>query len=102
MLEGEWQRPVDVARLAGAVHMSTSHLQHLFKQYVRMSIRTFIFEKRLANAAQQIRATDERISSIGLAVGFPDPSNFNHAFKLRFGLSPRDYRRLCSGMPDSD
>ena len=44
------------------------------------------------HAAELIASTDERISQIGYAVGFRDPSNFNHAFKKSFGVSPKQYR----------
>ena len=36
--------------------------------------------------------THERISQIAYSVGFGDVSNFNHAFKRRFHMSPRQYR----------
>lgn len=44
------------------------------------------------HAAELIASTDERIAQIGYAVGFRDPSNFNHAFKKSFGVSPKQYR----------
>jgi transcriptional regulator GlxA family with amidase domain len=93
ILEDEWQHPLNIHRLARAVELSASHLQHLFKRHVHRSIRDVVLEKRLIAAAAQLASTDERISTICFAVGFTDASNFDHAFKARFGISPRDYRR---------
>jgi methylphosphotriester-DNA--protein-cysteine methyltransferase len=36
------------------------------------------------------------------AISFRDASNFNHAFKRRFGLSPREYRERRQGDPADD
>ena len=43
-------------------------------------------------AAMLIVQSHERISQIAYSVGFGDVSNFNHSFKRRFGMSPRQYR----------
>lgn len=78
--------------IAARVGLSPSRLTHLFKQKTRLSIRDFIQASRLLHAAELIASTDERIAQIGYAVGFRDPSNFNHAFKKSFGVSPKQYR----------
>jgi len=57
-----------------------------------MSIQSYIVERRLLMAAMLIVQSDERISQIAYSVGFGDVSNFNHAFKRRFDMSPRQYR----------
>jgi transcriptional regulator GlxA family with amidase domain len=91
-LEGDWRRPLRLADLAGRVGLGVSRLEHLFKTHTKLSIREFVREKRLLEAAQLLASTDERVSQIGYAVGFRDMSNFDHAFKRRFGMSPREYR----------
>jgi AraC-like DNA-binding protein len=83
---------VRVGELARQVGLGTSRLEHLFKLNARVSIRDFVRERRLLAAKALLETTEERISSIGYTVGFQDMSNFNHAFKRRFGLSPRAYR----------
>lgn len=57
-----------------------------------MTIREFVLRRRLDAAAQMLSATEERVSTISHRVGFNDVSNFNHAFKRHFGVSPRSYR----------
>jgi transcriptional regulator GlxA family with amidase domain len=92
ILETEWQQRLQVNELARRVQLCTSHLEHLFKSNVNLSITEFILNKRLDAAAERIAATDERISIICYNVGFTDHSNFDHAFKRRFGMSPREFR----------
>jgi AraC family transcriptional regulator, arabinose operon regulatory protein len=83
---------IRVSDLARHVGLGVSRLAHLFKLNARMSIRDYIRERRLSEAASLLELTEERISTIGYRVGFNDVSNFNHAFKRRFGVSPRAYR----------
>lgn len=92
LLEQRGCERVSVVELARSVGLGPSRLEHLFKLDARMSIRDFVRERRLEEAALLLVGTEERISTIGYQVGFSDMSNFNHAFKRRFGVSPRAYR----------
>ena len=92
VLDEQYRDPPSVHDLAAMVGLSASRLAHLFRQEVAMSIRSYIVARRLYMAALLIKQTDERISQIAYGVGFNDVSNFNHAFKKRFGASPGDYR----------
>jgi AraC-like DNA-binding protein len=92
LLNLHWHVPHRVTDLAEVVGLGASRLEHLFKQHARVSIREFIRERRLAAAAELIAGTAERISVISFRVGFQHVANFNHAFKKRFGVSPREYR----------
>jgi AraC family transcriptional regulator of arabinose operon len=79
-------------QLADSVGLSSSRLAHIFRSEVGMSIQSYLVERRLVMAAMLIVQSDERISQIAYSVGFRDVSNFNHAFKRRFTMSPRAYR----------
>jgi len=92
LLEEQYRTPPSVEQLADAVGLSASRLAHLFRSEVGRSIQSYIVERRLQMAAMLIMQTDERISQIAYGVGFGDVSNFNHSFKRRFGMSPRQYR----------
>ena len=91
-LQQEWRNTVHVCDLASRFNLGVSQLQHLFKRDTNMSIRDFVRERRLAEAADMLTRTEEPVSLIGYRAGFPDISNFNHAFKKHFGMSPRQYR----------
>jgi AraC-like DNA-binding protein len=91
-LEQAWREPGDVAEIAARVGLSSSRLEHLFREHARSTIRDYLRDRRLLHAAAMLVDTDERVSQICYAVGFGDPSNFNHAFKKTFGVSPKQYR----------
>ena len=92
VLDQEYRDPPSIEELAGRVGLSTSRLAHLFRDDAGMSIQSYIVERRLMMAAMLIVQSDERISQIAYRVGFNDVSNFNHSFKRRFAMSPREYR----------
>lgn len=92
LLEQQWRSSPPVRELAHWVGLGTSRLEHLFKEHAKVTIREFVLQRRLDAAAQMLSATEERVSTISYRVGFNDVSNFNHAFKRHFGVSPRAYR----------
>lgn len=92
LLEERWRSTVRVDELANLVGLGASRLEHLFKEQARVSIRDFIQDRRLGEAAAMLVSTEERVSVISYQVGFQHVANFNHAFKKRFGVSPRAYR----------
>jgi AraC-like DNA-binding protein len=92
VLDQQYRDPPSVEQLADSVGLSSSRLAHLFRNEIGMSIQTYLVERRLVMAAMLIIQSDERISQIAYSVGFRDVSNFNHAFKRRFTMSPREYR----------
>jgi transcriptional regulator GlxA family with amidase domain len=92
IIRERWQSPPRVSELARHVGLGASRLEHLFKQEARISIRDYIRARRLNAVAEMLVTTEERISTIGYCVGFTDVPNFNHAFKERFGVSPREFR----------
>ena len=92
VLEQQYRDPPSIEQLADEVGLSASRLAHLFREEVGRSIQGYILERRLMMAAMLIVQTHERISQIAYSVGFGDVSNFNHAFRAEFGVSPRAYR----------
>jgi len=95
-LEETKYRTVRIRDLAKTIGVGPSRLTHLFKCETQQSIRKFVLERRLLEAARLLASTEKRISAICYLVGFTDLSNFNHAFKRRFGMSPREARRRCT------
>jgi len=52
---------------------------------------------RLREAAARLVDGSAKVLDVALDCGFGDASNFNHAFKREFGVSPRAFRLAQRG-----
>jgi AraC-like DNA-binding protein len=96
MIESEGLSTVHA--LAEEVNLSSSHLQHLFKQQTGVCITELLTEQRLRKAARHLEAGDMSIKEIAYAVGYEHASSFIRAFQRYFAQTPRAYRyRSASG-----
>lgn len=81
-----------VSELARGVHLSTTHLQRLFKQETGVQIRDLLTEKRLCTAAQLLATTEMEIKEVAFFVGYQHHSSFVRAFQRKFRRTPKKYR----------
>ncbi|MFM0075955.1 AraC family transcriptional regulator [Paraburkholderia sediminicola] len=85
---------LDIARIAGAVHVSAQHLQRLFRAS-GTSLMRYVWQARLERAAHLLRANGSRgcsIQEIAWQCGFTTAAHFSRLFRRRYGESPSDYR----------
>ena len=54
---------------------------------------TYLAKWRMSLAERELRATSRPISSIAHSIGFASASAFGAAFRSRFGVAPKLYRR---------
>ena len=92
ILDRDYAAGPDFCALAEALGLGLSRLEHLFKRDTGQSMRDYVRDRRLSEAARLLGTTRMRISEIRAAVGFTDPANFAHSFKELFGVCPRTYR----------
>jgi AraC-like DNA-binding protein len=84
--------------LADRVGISTRQLERDFQAH-QTSFVQLLREQRLKLACNLIELTKRNgrevsITDIAFASGFRDLSNFNRAFRTRFGMTPREYLRF--------
>lgn len=53
----------------------------------------YVHALRIEQAKSMLEVTQEAVESIGLGVGYEDPSSFRRIFKRKVGLTPSMYRR---------
>ena len=83
-----------LAREAG---LSPYHFLRTFQSLTGVTPHQYILRTRLRTAAARIARETAKILDIALDCGFGDVSNFNHAFRAEFGVSPRIYRLQMRG-----
>jgi len=84
-----------VAEVAAAVGVHPVHLARVFRLHYGMPVGAYLRGLRLDWAAGRLTASDQSIAQIALLAGFYDQSHFSRAFRHRFGLTPRAYRRAA-------
>ena len=86
-------RAADLTRLARENHVSLPYLSAAVHQATGRTFKELLLEKRLTKAAELLRETRRTTQDIIFAVGYENTSYFYRAFRARFGITPRDYRR---------
>jgi AraC family transcriptional regulator len=91
-IEANLREPLPLERLADIAKMSEFHFLRTFKQITRVTPHQYILRARLRRAALQLKTGSDKVLEIALDAGFGDLSNFNHAFRAEFGVSPTRFR----------
>jgi transcriptional regulator GlxA family with amidase domain len=91
-IEGNLGEPLPLERLASTAKMSEFHFLRAFKQVTRVTPHQYILRARLRQAAVRLKTSSDKVLEIALDTGFGDLSNFNHAFRAEFGVSPTRFR----------
>jgi AraC family transcriptional regulator len=92
-IEANFNEPLPLELLASTAKMSTFHFLRVFKQVTGVTPHHYILRARLREAATRLTTGREAVLEIALDTGFQDLSNFHHAFRHEFGISPRAYRK---------
>jgi AraC-like DNA-binding protein len=94
--------PHTLHTLAHACGLSDFHFLRTFERIAGITPYQYVLRARLRHAALQLADSDgthERIVDIAFGCGFNDLSNFNHAFRAEFGMSPRVWRARHARTP---
>jgi AraC family transcriptional activator FtrA len=85
-------RPLRVADLAAAAHMSQRTYIRRFAQATGTSPLRWLLAQRIAAGRELLETTDAPVERVGETVGFGDPASFRHHFRRAVGTAPSAYR----------
>lgn len=91
--------PSGVEDVAGRMNLSTSYLQHLYKETFDTSLHQDIIRGRIKQAAQllELREDSVSISEIAAECGYDNLEHFSRQFKKIIGMPPSKYRNNKRG-----
>ena len=90
---GHYAEPITTRALAEMCYLSEGHFCRFFKAATGQSPLSYVNRYRVDRAALLLSRTDESITEVALATGFPDVNYFSRTFRRLRGCSPGEYRR---------
>ena len=91
-IEENYDKEIDIDKLAAIAHLSKYYYQRLFFRLTKKTVNDYVKLRRLEKAANQLKNTEKRILDIAIACGFSGHSAFTRAFKEVYKITPDDYR----------
>ena len=93
MIESHPDADHGLGALARETKLSRYHFLRIFQQLTGITPHRYILRARLRRVATRLMLEPAQVLDVALDSGFGDVSNFNHAFRAEFGVSPRAYRK---------
>jgi AraC-like DNA-binding protein len=92
-IEQHIYEPLQVSKIAEALHYSESTLERLFKEYLKITLFEFIRKKKMILAATLLRE-GKSVLDVGLKLGYADNSYFIKLFRKYYGVTPLQYKKM--------
>lgn len=86
------EAPHTLASLAQTCGLSDFYFLRTFERVTGVTPHQYVLRARLRHAALRLAGEETKIVDVAFDSGFNDLSNFNHAFRAEFGMSPRAWR----------
>jgi len=83
--------PPTLQELADDVGLSVSKLKEGFKHIYGETVFTFLFDYKMEYARKQLVSRKFNVAEISYQIGYSTPSHFIHAFKKKYGTTPKQY-----------
>lgn len=94
-----YMEEINLESISKNLHISASHLSHIFKVETGFSPIQYIIRRRIGQAQTLLINTSYTATQIALMVGYDNTNYFNSLFTKNVGISPQRYRKYWT---DSD
>ncbi len=91
-IEKNYDQRITLQSVAIHFYVSKSTISHTFSKVLGISFYSYVTQRRL-QAAEQLILQGIPLSEINEKVGFADYANFHRAFRQKYGISPRQFRK---------
>jgi AraC-like DNA-binding protein len=92
-LYSTFQSNMTLEKLAGKLHLSSSHTSHLVNRIFNETLPHLINRIKMQEAARLLTSTDWPIGEIAWQVGFDDQNYFSRLFGQIMKKTPRAFRK---------
>ena len=94
LLDQRWAEKLTVAELSRAAGVNRDKLARGFRDLYGATISEILTERRLSEARRLLLASDLPVATVAYRCSYLNNAAFTRAFTRRFGLAPREFRRL--------
>lgn len=92
-IESNYMQDIRLDDLADTTYLSPSYLSRLFKKLTGMNFKAYLEEVRLRHAVEDMRSTEQTITSIAYNNGFPNVSALSTAIRKKYDMAPNEFRK---------
>ena len=92
-----FDKRLTVEQVAARFGYSRSRFSHLFKNTVGYSLPQYLNMLRCRSVCAEMLASDASVTELAARAGFNSAQSFYSAFKLAYGMTPREYIRKSLG-----
>ena len=96
-LDENYTENITLEKISKIMHISVSHISHLFKRETGLSPMQYVIHRRIGQAQTLLAETDLPIKQIEEQLGFGSSCHLTSMFKKYVGISPREYRKYFTG-----
>jgi AraC-like DNA-binding protein len=86
-------RELTVEAAARIAHVTPGAFSRFFHREVGKTFTRYVNDVRCSEACLKLRLSDRPVAAIARECGFDTLSHFNRQFRLRHGMTPREFRR---------
>lgn len=88
-----YNQDFNMAVVSNEVSMNYSLFSLAFKEYTGTNFVNYLKELRMEKAKEYLQHSELRIGEISQNVGYENEKHFMKIFKVRYGISPTEYRK---------
>lgn len=92
IVKAEYDQNITLKSVAERFRMNSTYLGQLFLKEAHMKFSDYLMAYRMLHAKELIQMSNEKISNIAMAVGYPNLNYFYTQFQGYFGKSPTELR----------
>lgn len=92
-IHDHYMEEITLEMIAASASISKSGALNIFQSGIHISPVSYLIQYRLAQAAEQLYATQKSVSSIAEETGFSSSGYFCRKFRQHYHMSPNEYRQ---------
>ena len=97
LIERDYAQDLQLDSAARTLATSRRQLQRVIAEVGGTTFGQLLARARMAAAERLLRDESIPVKEVARRVGYRQPAQFAKSFRLRYGATPREYRRLLAG-----